>query len=194
MTRTGSGSSMSSHWKWFLALAFLGMALVIYLGVAAKGRQSKQAHGSVHTANPEKAKATKPGTERQRDQSPSRKTPERPSETASSARIETPEPEPVAASPVEEADMWPPEVIVGEESETWSPEVAGDESAGIWTPEATGEGSAGTWRPLIILPPGVTAEFEDSPEGAPQALDNQAPRSITRSPGRSGGGAGRGRR
>jgi hypothetical protein len=56
-----------------------------------------------------------------------------------------------------------------------------------------GEDEDGSWRPVIILAPGVTAEWED-PLGVSGAFDDQSPSRIQRAHGRSGGGVARGRR
>lgn len=192
MSLTGSAGGTFRLLKWCLVIASIGIGLVVCFRLAPAHRQAPHKPAVVHRANPPKAPAVKPGQSPNQEQSLQRSSAEQPPvppKLASTPQIESSTRGSVPDSLLDEDERWVPEVYVEEEGEVWmgaGMELADD---GTWIPE---DGKA--WRPVVILPPGVTAEFENSPDDGPATFDNLTHRRVTRSTLRSGGSRVRGQR
>lgn len=184
---------MSPSWKWCTAIV-LGVALTAFLSVRTMHDPPTEGYGGPRLANPDKGKVNKSRVRRQSDPSLG----PLPSGPSSKAPPNSPEdkpwPEPGGARPAEEMDRESEQSVAGAEVDYGPPEVYVEEEGDTWTAEIAMEAAAQVWRPVVILPPGVTAEFEDSPDDAPLSLDNPGRRRVTRSTVRANGANGRGRR
>lgn len=163
--------------------------MVVTFAMSPMDRQTITNPGSIYSADSAKARPPKPGAERTPKPSPQSGFSAPPSAVAPTRAAGPLSPESVSGLPIEETEGRIPEAYVEHEGETWIPEGMDPADARGSTPE-TGR----AWKPVVILPPGVTAEFEDSPDDEPLSFDNVAHRRVTRSTVRAGASGVRGRR
>ena len=146
--QTGRKSSRPRKWRWRLAVALLGAALISHAGAAAEVKQFQDGQGTLHITNPGGAESGKAGTGPETVRGPERHSPkvapaaplppqaqEAPPEPASApSQVKATPPEPAAAPQVEEGES-PETVITFPLQEAKSPAGSTEEEASAFEPQ-----------------------------------------------------------
>lgn len=164
--QTGRKSSMPRKWRWRLAVALLGAALISPAGAAAEVKQFQDGQGTLHITNPGGAEPGKAGAGPKPVMRPERHSREESPEAPPTLQMQEAPPE--AASAPSQVKATPPEAATAPQAEEESPET------------------------VITFPLQEAKSPAGSTEEEASAFEPQ-PRSG-RSMGRSGGGGGGGMR